>query len=387
MVPMSIVFKIGDRGPAVAEIRARLARLSLLPGSQHAASSADSLRFGSPVQEDDPSQWQTTALMSAEYDEDVATAVKEFQAQRGITVDGLVGPETFRRLEEARWRLGDRVLSYAAAHTTVGEDVLELQQRLNSLGFEAGREDGIFGQATDHALRDFQHNTGIAADGVCGPATFKALGQLRRTAGKKSASLVKEKFGLAQLRTGVRGKLLAIDLGSWGTLAPAQEPAAADELLREIAGLIEGRLVALGTRVLVRRPTGAEAVQERAAWANEMAVDLLISLRICNDPDAPAGIATYYFGNQSGAHSHAGQLAASLVAEEITRETTLHDRGSHPRTWDVLRLTAMPAIRVECGNLADENDRQHLNDPVFRGRLAQAFAGAIEGFFAPEHVI
>jgi len=332
MVPMSIVFKIGDRGPAVAEIRARLARLSLLPGSQHAASSADSLRFGSPVQEDDPSQWQTTALMSAEYDEDVATAVKEFQAQRGITVDGLVGPETFRRLEEARWRLGDRVLSYAAAHTTVGEDVLELQQRLNSLGFEAGREDGIFGRATDHALRDFQHNTGIAADGVCGPATFKALGQLGRTAGKKSASLVKEKFGLAQLRTGVRGKLLAIDLGSWGTLAPAQEPAAADELLREIAGLIEGRLVALGTRVLVRRPTGAEAVQERAAWANEMAVDLLISLRICNDPDAPAGIATYYFGNQSGAHSHAGQLAASLVAEEITRETTLHDRGSHPRT-------------------------------------------------------
>ena len=47
----------------------------------------------------------------------------------------------------------------------------------------------------------------------------------------------------------------------------------------------------------------------------------------------------------------------------------------------------MPAIRVECGNLADENDRQHLNDPVFRGRLAQALAGAIEGFFAPEHVI
>ena len=36
-----------------------------------------------------------------------------FQQDRGIVIDGIVGPATFRQLEEARWNLGDRVVSYS----------------------------------------------------------------------------------------------------------------------------------------------------------------------------------------------------------------------------------------------------------------------------------
>ena len=56
-------------------------------------------------------------------DETVDAAIKEFQQSRGITVDGIVGPETFRRLEEARWSLGDRILSFTPGHLVHGDDV------------------------------------------------------------------------------------------------------------------------------------------------------------------------------------------------------------------------------------------------------------------------
>ena len=41
-----------------------------------------------------------------------------------------------------------------------GDDVSELQRRLNALGFDAGREDGILGPETETALRQFQRERG-----------------------------------------------------------------------------------------------------------------------------------------------------------------------------------------------------------------------------------
>ena len=42
-----------------------------------------------------------------------------------------------------------------------GDDVLDLQHQLNALGFDAGRDDGIFGPHTADALREFQRNVGV----------------------------------------------------------------------------------------------------------------------------------------------------------------------------------------------------------------------------------
>lgn len=56
-----------------------------------------------------------------------------------------------------------------------GDDVADLQHRLNALGFDAGREDGIFGPDTSRALQDFQRNAGLAPDGIGGPEAVEAL--------------------------------------------------------------------------------------------------------------------------------------------------------------------------------------------------------------------
>ena len=72
------------------------------------------------------------------------TSVSEFQTSRGIPVDGIVGSETWRSLVEAGYRLGDRMV-YHRVPMMRGDDVAELQARLNSLGFDTGKVDGIFG--------------------------------------------------------------------------------------------------------------------------------------------------------------------------------------------------------------------------------------------------
>jgi membrane-bound lytic murein transglycosylase B len=56
------------------------------------------------------------------------------------------------------------------------EQIHEAQRRLNELGYDAGKEDGIFGPGTRAALSSFQKDVGIVADG------FPNAGSLQRLA-------------------------------------------------------------------------------------------------------------------------------------------------------------------------------------------------------------
>lgn len=58
-----------------------------------------------------------------------------------------------------------------------GEDVKQLQTALIRLGYDCGRwgADGDFGDATELALKAFQRDSGLDADGICGPKTRAAL--------------------------------------------------------------------------------------------------------------------------------------------------------------------------------------------------------------------
>ena len=345
----------GDTGAAVAEVRARLAHLGL----------CNDLAEGDPE------------LFDLELDR----AVRAFQQERGITVDGVVGPHTFGRLEEARWKLGDRVLSYVPAHLMAGDDVTELQRRLNQLGFAAGRSDGRFGNHTDGALREFQKGVGVTADGTCGPDTFRAFDRLVRTVSGGNATTLREHVTLAELRTGVADKVVVLDAGD------LTDPG----LCHSIAARVEGRLAALGTQVLLTRPANVEQRAEtsddpaRAQFANDVGADLVLSLHV-NEVASPLpnGVVTFYFGDpRGGAHSPGGRILAALVQEELHARTDLLDCQSHPRSWDLLRLTRMPAVRVELGYLSNEADARRLTSPAFQDVVAEGLAAAVIRFCAP----
>ena len=56
-----------------------------------------------------------------------------------------------------------------------GNTVLVLQKRLLALKYQPGKLDGIFGQNTYNAVRDFQQNNKLTVDGVAGTRTLNAL--------------------------------------------------------------------------------------------------------------------------------------------------------------------------------------------------------------------
>jgi len=56
-----------------------------------------------------------------------------------------------------------------------GEDVIELQSRLQYMGFYNGKIDGVFGWGTYWAVRNFQYEFGMKVDGLVGAKTKETL--------------------------------------------------------------------------------------------------------------------------------------------------------------------------------------------------------------------
>ena len=60
------------------------------------------------------------------------------------------------------------------------------------------------------------------------------------------------------------------------------------------------------------------------------------------------GLAAYYFGAGESS-STIGERLADLAQRELVARTGLVDNRIHGKTWALLRLTRMPAVRVEIG--------------------------------------
>jgi N-acetylmuramoyl-L-alanine amidase len=357
-------YRLGDTGPAVAEIRAKLVRLGLLAAH------------------DEPLAGDTVA-----FDADTDRAVRAFQQQRGLTVDGVVGLTTYQALDEARWQLGDRILCYVPARLQAGDDVATLQQRLLDMGFDCGRVDGLFGVDTELALREFQRNIGIPADGTCGPTTLKALSQLARTVVGGRPHAMRESEAINRAGPMLSGKLVIVDPGHGGH-DPGVRGHDLDEaaLVYDLASRVEGRLTATGSSAfLTRGPDGDLDEVDRASFANAAGADLVISLHVdAHASSTAAGCATYYYGNDDLAHySSVGERFADLVQREVCARTDLADLRTHRKSWDLLRRTRMPAVRIEVGYLSNPGDASRLADPAFRDVLAEAIVAAVQRLYLP----
>ena len=56
-----------------------------------------------------------------------------------------------------------------------GQEILAVQQRLRSLGYAVGKQDGVFHPLTASAVRAFQQQQGLPASGVLDEATYQKL--------------------------------------------------------------------------------------------------------------------------------------------------------------------------------------------------------------------
>ena len=105
------------------------------------------------------------------------SAVQAFQKAKGLSVDGIVGPNTAAALGIS-YQSG-LVLARNLKFGDTGDDVAEMQRALANAGYSGGMNPalyGSFGSATRSAVKAFQKAKGLAVDGIVGEKTTAALG-------------------------------------------------------------------------------------------------------------------------------------------------------------------------------------------------------------------
>ena len=296
-------FQLGSTGEGVRDIQERLSALGYESG------------------EDPPGEFGPATL----------EAVKAFQRERSLPVDGLVGQECWRALYEAGYRLGDRLL-FLRRPMIRGDDVAELQSRLDALGFDTGKHDGIFGPQTERGLRDFQLNRGLAIDGVSGPEVITELRLVARGTMRAGRVTLREREWLRTRPGTLVGARVYFDPAcrTQEEAAVSWDAATAASIALQQRG---------GTPVLSRGVDSTFPERVRARRANRMGADLIISFQLA---DQPPGLISYFASPRS--HSVAGKLIASCLAQALSLPT-------EGQATAILKDTRSPAVVVAVPDL------------------------------------
>ena len=152
---------------------------TILEGARGAAVEDIQERLGSLGYEIDPAETK-----DASFGPSTGTAVARFRLDHGLSLGKEVDAPTWIALVDECYQLGDRTL-YLRLPNYHGNDVRQLQERLNILGFSCGEPDGVYGVHTEAAVKLFQESIGALADGMAFQDTFDAIERLRHVwAGK-----------------------------------------------------------------------------------------------------------------------------------------------------------------------------------------------------------
>lgn len=129
------------------------------------------------------------------YDAATRAAVTQFQRIFNLTPDGIVGKATWYKIKQIYNAVKkvselysegitisevERIFSEVLKRGNRGNDVRTIQYFLNFLAFFNDRldelnVDGIFGPATENAVKTFQREYGLTPDGIVGRATWYAI--------------------------------------------------------------------------------------------------------------------------------------------------------------------------------------------------------------------
>lgn len=317
------LYRVGDEGPAVRDIQDRLAALGFDPAPDERSV------FGHATEK----------------------AVQEFQRAKGLDADGIVGPDTWRSLYEAGYRLGDRIV-FLRRPMIRGEDVAELQSRLNSLGFDSGKVDGIYGPQTEAAVLDFQHNRHLAEDGRVGPEVVTEIHLVTRGDMKEGRQTIREREWLRMLPETVAGARVFLD-------ADCRDPDEAKDAWDAASAAALAIQEAGGVPVMSRSGDITLPERLRARRANRVGSDLIVVFRLNREGED----SVYYFESE-----HSSSWAGEELARAIALSIGVSVEG---RASAMLKETRAPAAMVAM---------RHLDE-----KTGQAVAEGIHQFFASKY--
>ena len=131
--------------------------------------------------------------------EKTKAAIKQFQNEYHLTVDGVAGPQTIAKLESVYNSKGGSSISVTTTTTSTtgstlklgssGTKVRDLQNDLTKLGYYWADITGSYGSKTEAAVKNFQEKNNLTADGVAGTKTLNAIADaVSRKGGSSSSS-------------------------------------------------------------------------------------------------------------------------------------------------------------------------------------------------------
>ncbi len=259
--------------------------------------------------------------------------VQQFQESRGLPADGIVGPETWKALVDAGFRLGDRLL-YRRSPMMRGDDVSRLQQSLGALGFDAGKVDGLFGPDTLRAVLDFQRNRGMPEDGIAGRNVVEELALMAKATDKPARTIVREHEWIDSLPRPVTGARIYVD-------PEGVDPSTAD-ITWAIGTTVVAHLREAGAHPLLSRSIDtAPSEHLRASRANRLDVQIVLSIVLPTD-----GVEGVFFFGTKLSTSAAGHAVALHLAPRL-------GLSALPRAVPILKETSSPAIVIAVVDPAD----------------------------------
>lgn len=208
-----------------------------------------------------------------------------------------------------------------------GDDVATLQGRLNALGFDSGKADGIFGPETLEALLDFQRNRGMAEDGIAGIDVAIELDLMHRATDKPGREGVREREWLRTLPSTIARQRVYVD-------AFCRNEGEAEATWRAAVGF-SSAIQLHGAQTLLSRSADTSPPERlRARRANRLDAQVVVSFVLADNGEE----AVFYFASEHST-SAAGEMMSAALAERLGLPTA-------GRAIPMLRETRAPCVVI-----------------------------------------
>ncbi len=276
------------------------------------------------------------------------------------------------------WEPGHGTYRIVIAHAQLGEGIRKLQTNVsgNLLSLRLGQED------PQNVVILMQPATGVQIRPLDQPNHQSIFFQLQRL------SLVPPELSPDQNRPPVEnnplnppikphnGRLVVIiDPGHGGNdpgavgIGGLREKDIVLDIGKQVTTLLEQQ----GVQAILTRQDDQEIdLEPRVQLAERVNATIFVSIHAnaidLSRPDI-SGLETYYYAS--------GDRLAATVHRSILQSIDIPDRHIRQANFYVLRRTSMPAILVEVGFVTGRDDAEHLSNPAYRTRMAEAIARGI----------